>query len=73
MDRRLPALAAGDLLVICTAGAYGAVMASSYNTRAIVPEVLVRENDFSVIRRRLEVDDLIDLETFPAWLPNNQD
>jgi diaminopimelate decarboxylase len=73
VDRKLPALAAGDLLVVRTAGAYGAVMASSYNTRALVPEVLVRGNDFSVIRRRLEVDDLIDLETFPAWLSNNQD
>ena len=73
VDRKFPALAAGDLLVVRTAGAYGAVMASSYNTRALVPEVLVRGNDFSVIRRRLEVDDLIDLETFPAWLSNNQD
>ncbi|MBC8268571.1 MAG: diaminopimelate decarboxylase [Rhodospirillaceae bacterium] len=73
IDRKLPALAAGDLLVIRTAGAYGAAMASSYNTRAMVPEVLVREKEFSVIRRRLEVDDLINLEAFPAWLSNNPD
>lgn len=72
-ERKLPTLAAGDLLAIRTAGAYGAVMASSYNTRALVPEVLVRGHDYSVIRRRLEVDDLIDLETFPAWLSNNPD
>ena len=72
-ERKLPTLAAGDLLAIRTAGAYGASMASSYNTRALVPEVLVRGGDFSVIRRRLEVDDLIDLETFPAWLSNNPD
>ncbi|MBL6933289.1 MAG: diaminopimelate decarboxylase [Rhodospirillales bacterium] len=70
-QRRLPRIAAGDLLVIRTAGAYGAAMASSYNTRALVPEIMVREKDYSVIRRRLEVDDLIDLETFPAWLSNN--
>ncbi|NQU59362.1 MAG: diaminopimelate decarboxylase [Rhodospirillales bacterium] len=73
LERKLPALAAGDLLVIRSAGAYGAAMASSYNTRALVPEVLVREKDFAVIRRRLEVDDLIDLEIFPAWLSNNPD
>ena len=70
-ERKLPRLAAGGLLVIRTAGAYGAAMASSYNTRALVPEVMVREKDYSVIRRRLEVDDLIDLETFPAWLSNH--
>jgi diaminopimelate decarboxylase len=72
-ERKLPALAAGDLLAIRTAGAYGAAMASSYNTRALVPEVLVRGQDYSVIRRRLEVDELIDLESFPAWLSNNPD
>ena len=70
-ERKLPRLEAGDLLVIRTAGAYGATMASSYNTRALVPEVMVRGKDYSVIRRRLEVDDLIDLETFPAWLSNS--
>jgi len=72
-DRKLPLLAAGDLLAVRSAGAYGAAMASSYNTRALVPEVLVRDKDYSVIRRRLEVDELIDLETFPAWLSNNPD
>jgi diaminopimelate decarboxylase len=72
-QRRLPRLAAGDLLAIRTAGAYGATMASSYNTRALVPEVMVRGKAFSVIRRRMEVDDLIDLETFPAWLSNSSD
>ena len=72
-QRRLPRLAAGDLLAIRTAGAYGATMASSYNTRALVPEVMVRGKDFSVIRRRMEVDDLIDLETFPDWLSSSSD
>jgi len=72
-QRNLPRLAAGDLLAIRSAGAYGASMASSYNTRALVPEVMVRGKDFSVIRRRMEVDDLIDLEMFPSWLSNNPD
>lgn len=72
-ERRLAPLKAGDLLVIRTAGAYGAAMASSYNTRALVPEVMVRGKDYSVIRRRVEVDDLINLESQPAWLSNNPD
>ncbi len=70
-ERKLPPLAAGDLLAIRTAGAYGAAMASSYNTRALVPEVMVRGGDYSVIRRRFEVEDLIGLESLPAWLSNN--
>ena len=72
-QRKLPRLAAGDLLAIRSAGAYGATMASSYNTRPLVPEVMVRGKDFSVIRRRMEVDDLINLETFPAWLSDSSD
>jgi len=68
--RELPCLAAGDLLAIRSAGAYGAVMTSSYNTRALIPEVMVRHKDYSVIRRRMEVDELIALEAFPAWLSN---
>lgn len=70
-ERKLPDLAAGDLLAIRTAGAYGAAMASSYNTRALVPEVMVRGKDSSVIRKRVEVEDLLGLESFPAWLSNN--
>jgi diaminopimelate decarboxylase len=72
-QRNLPRLSAGDLLAIRSAGAYGASMASSYNTRALIPEVMVRGKDFSIIRRRMEVDDLIDLEMFPPWLSNNPD
>ena len=72
-QRKLPRLAAGDLLAIRSAGAYGAGMASSYNTRALIPEVMIKGKDFSVVRRRMEVDELINLETFPAWLSNNPD
>lgn len=65
---RLPALAAGDLLAIRSAGAYGAVMASAYNSRPLVPEVLVRGADFWVVRRRIEVDEMLAAESYPAWL-----
>ena len=70
-QRQLPRLVAGDLLAIRSAGAYGAGMASSYNTRALIPEVMIRGKDFSVIRRRMEVDELINLEMLPVWLSNN--
>ncbi|NQV47205.1 MAG: diaminopimelate decarboxylase [Rhodospirillaceae bacterium] len=67
-ERSLPRQAAGNLLAVRTAGAYGAVMASTYNTRALVPEVLVRGGDYAVVRRRLEVEDLLDIEQQPSWL-----
>ena len=68
---KLPKLFAGDLLAIRSAVAYGAGMASSYNTRALIPEVMIKGRDFSIIRRRMEIDELINLEKFPAWLSNN--
>jgi diaminopimelate decarboxylase len=58
----------GDLLAIMTAGAYGAVQAGTYNTRALVPEVLVREGEWALVRPRLEVADLIALDRMPPWL-----
>jgi len=66
--RSMPLLVAGSLLVIRTAGAYGAVMASTYNTRPLVPEVMVKGSDFSVIRNRFTVDDMLAGESLPAWL-----
>jgi diaminopimelate decarboxylase len=68
LDRRLPAVQPGDLLAIMTAGAYGAVLASTYNTRPLVPEVLVRGKDAAVVRQRLETDALIALDRLPPWL-----
>jgi diaminopimelate decarboxylase len=62
-DRMLPPLQAGDLIAIKNAGAYGAVMASSYNTRPLVPEVLVKGDKVTVIRPRPTHDDLINLDT----------
>ena len=67
-QRLAPDTAEGDLLVIRTAGAYGAVMASSYNTRPLVPEVLVNADGFSVIRERVTVDDMLSREQLPDWL-----
>jgi diaminopimelate decarboxylase len=68
LDRRLPAVQPGDLLAIMAAGAYGAVLASTYNTRPLVPEVLVRGKDAAVVRQRLETDALIALDRLPPWL-----
>ena len=66
--RALPALAAGDLLAFRSAGAYGAVMASEYNTRPLVPEVLVKGDHFAVIRARPTFDEILNRDTIPAWL-----
>jgi diaminopimelate decarboxylase len=68
LDRRLPAVAAGDLLAIMTAGAYGAVQSGTYNTRALVPEVLVRETEAAIVRPRIEVDAVIALDRMAPWL-----
>jgi len=65
--RPLPPLAAGDLVAFKTAGAYGAVMASTYNARALVPEVLVRGDRFEIVRRRWSVDEQLALESIPSW------
>jgi diaminopimelate decarboxylase len=58
----------GELLAVMTAGAYGAVQAGTYNTRALVPEVLVRGDEWALVRPRLEVDQLIALDRMPDWL-----
>ncbi len=67
-ERSLPAAQPGDLLAVASAGAYGAVQASTYNTRALVPEVLVKGDRFAVIRPRLTVDEIIALDRVPDWL-----
>ena len=67
-DRALPPLAPDDLIAICSAGAYGAVMASAYNTRPVVPEVLVKGDRFAVVRRRQSVEALLEHEALPPWL-----
>src|SRR5690606_13123882 len=64
-DRALPALAAGELLAVRDAGAYGAVMSSTYNARPLAPEVLVDGDRWAVIRPRQSVEALIALDRVP--------
>ena len=68
LDRDIPEVASGDLLAVMSAGAYGAVQAGTYNSRLLVPEVLVKGADFAVIRRRPTYEELIALDTLPPWL-----
>ena len=68
LDRKLPPFAAGDLMAFMTAGAYGAVMSSTYNSRLLVPEVLVKGDDYAVVRPRPSYDDLIGQDRLPDWL-----
>lgn len=69
-NRMLAPLSAGDLIAFMTAGAYGATMASTYNARALVPEVLVRGDRFDIVRRRWTLGEQLALETLPTWLEN---
>jgi diaminopimelate decarboxylase len=66
--RNLPPLQAGDLVAFRTAGAYGAVMASEYNARPLVPEVLVAGEQFATVRRRPTYTEMMDRDTLPSWL-----
>ena len=68
LDRQLPEPKPGDLLAIMTAGAYGAVQSGSYNTRPLVPEVLVKEDQYAVVRPRIEVEELIAMDRQAPWL-----
>jgi diaminopimelate decarboxylase len=68
LDRELAEPQSGDLLSLMTAGAYGAVQAGTYNTRPLVPEVLVRGGQWSLVRPRVEVEQLIALDRLPPWL-----
>lgn len=67
-NRSLPELRPGDLVAFLTAGAYGAVMASTYNARALAPEVLVRGDRYEIVRRRWTLEDQLALERTPDWL-----
>jgi diaminopimelate decarboxylase len=66
--RPLPPLSAGDLVAFRSAGAYGSVMASEYNTRPLVPEVLVKDDHFAVIRARPTFDEILARDRLPPWL-----
>jgi diaminopimelate decarboxylase len=68
LDRSMPAPQAGDLLAIMSAGAYGATQSGTYNSRPLVPEVLVRDGEWAVIRPRVTAEELIAMDRLPAWL-----
>lgn len=67
-DRMMPPMKAGDLVAFRSAGAYGAVMAGTYNTRALIPEVMVRGGDHAVVRPRVSTDALIAMDRLPPWI-----
>ncbi|GGH35340.1 diaminopimelate decarboxylase [Cribrihabitans marinus] len=67
-NRGMPPVAPGDLVAFRSAGAYGAVMASEYNTRPLIPEVMVKDDQFAVIRPRPSFDEMINRDTIPSWL-----
>jgi diaminopimelate decarboxylase len=67
-DRPLPAIAQGDYLALLSAGAYGSVMASNYNSRALSAEVLVNGNKAALVRSRQPLEQIWDLESLPPWL-----
>lgn len=68
LARELPVSKPGDLLAVMTTGAYGAVMTSTYNTRGLVPEILINGAEYAVIRPRMDAAALIALDALPPWL-----
>src|SRR6516225_8287226 len=68
LERELAAPEAGDYLALMTAGAYGATQSGTYNSRPLVPEVLVRKDEWAMVRPRQGVEDLIALDRLPPWL-----
>jgi diaminopimelate decarboxylase len=68
LDRDLAAPQAGDCLALMTAGAYGATQSGTYNSRVLVPEVLVRKQEWALVRPRPRLDELIALDRLPPWL-----
>jgi diaminopimelate decarboxylase len=68
LDRTLPEPRSGDLVAIMTAGAYGAVQSGTYNTRPLVPEVLVKGDQYAIVRPRVDVDALIAMDRPAPWL-----
>ena len=68
LDREMAMPRAGDLMAVGSAGAYGAVQSCTYNTRRLIPEVLVKGEEFHVIRPRPSYEDMIALDSVPAWL-----
>jgi len=67
-SRVMPPVQSGDLIAFRSAGAYGAVMASEYNSRPLIPEVLVKDGEFAVVRRRPSIKEMINRDQLPEWL-----
>jgi len=70
--RALPPVEDGDLLAVRTVGAYAAVMGSMYNSRALAPEILVNGAQYSVVRKRVDLEDMLKFEKFPDWFDTSQ-
>ena len=68
LGRDMAAVSPGDLLAVMTVGAYGAVQASTYNTRPLLPEILVKGDEWAVVRPRQTYDSLIGMDALPPWL-----
>jgi diaminopimelate decarboxylase len=68
LERSLPVPRPGDLLVVMSAGAYGAVQSGTYNSRPLIPEVLVRKGEWALVRPRVPAQALIALDRLPPWL-----
>ena len=72
-QRPLPPVAEGDLLAFSSAGAYSFVMASTYNSRPLAPEILVRGDRHAVVRPRMDYDTMIGQDRLPDWLESGKD
>ena len=68
LDRNCRSRRPAICIAIMTAGAYGAVQSGTYNTRALVPEVLVKDDQYAVVRPRIEVEELIAMDRAAPWL-----
>ncbi|MDX2367207.1 MAG: hypothetical protein QNK36_02180 [Colwellia sp.] len=67
-NRQVNESKSGDLVAIMSCGAYGAVMASTYNTRMLAPEVMVKDNEFAVVRARPTYEEVINADSVPSWV-----
>ena len=67
---KLANISEGDLVAINSAGAYGAVMSSFYNSRPLIAEVMVKDNKFEIVRKKLDISSLLDYESTPNWIKN---
>jgi diaminopimelate decarboxylase len=71
-QRAMPPIAADDLLAICSTGAYGAVMASTYNLRRPAPEVMVRGHEYAIVRQRPQYQAIMERDQLPGWLADDR-